>query len=414
MRFVLIFLIVAAVGLTGFRSDAAPEVPLRFAFGPGPYPDGVTAVRDTGGYDAARGFGFEPGADCQFAGGAVVGLKPFAFSIRLPEGNHEVTLTLGDDEADSVTTVRAEARRLLLENQQAAKGKPVARRMTVNTRTPVIGDGVSVKLKQRERESEGVTWDERLTLEFSGLRASLRAIDIKPIPGVPTVFIAGDSTVCDQPDAPWNSWGQMLPRFLKPGVAVANYAQSGESLKSSIGARRFEKIFSTMKRGDTLLLQFGHNDMKDKSPDALDTYTETLRKLVAETRAKGGVPVLVTSMERKSGVKNPTLAGYPDAVRKVAREEKVGLVDLNAASVRLYQALGADLGLAFQDGTHHNGYGSYELAKCVAADLVSAQPALAAFVTDEARAFSPDRPDPPHAFALAAESPPDSAKPDGD
>ena len=87
MRFVLIFLTVAAVDLTGFRSDAAPEVPLRFAFGPGPYPDGVTAVRDTGGYDAARGFGFEPGADCQFAGGAVVGLKPFAFSIRLPEGN---------------------------------------------------------------------------------------------------------------------------------------------------------------------------------------------------------------------------------------------------------------------------------------------------------------------------------------
>ena len=414
MRAAWISLIVSAASLDGIRADAAPGAPLRFAFGSGPYPDGVTAVRDAGAYDAGRGFGFQPGAECRISGGAAVGSKPFAFFIRLPEGNHEVTLTLGDDEADSVTTVRAEARRLLVENQRAAKGKPVVRRVTVNTRTPEIARGVSVNLKQREKDSETVTWDDRLTLEFSGPRASVRSIEIKAAPEVPTVFIAGDSTVCDQPDAPWNSWGQMLPRFLKPGVAVANYAQSGESLKSSIGARRFGKIFSRMKRGDTLLLQFGHNDMKDKSPDALSAYAETLRKLVAETRAKGGVPVLITSMERKAGAKGPTLGGYPDAVREVARAEKTGLVDLNAASVRLYQALGSDLGLAFQDGTHHNDYGSYELAKCVAAGLLSGQPALAAFVTDEARAFRPDRPDPPRAFAAVAGGSSDPTKPDGD
>lgn len=398
----------------GFRSDAAPEDAMRFGFGPGRHPAGVTAVVDGALYDAGRGFGFESAASPRFTGGAVTSSAPFRFSIRLPEGNYEVETTLGDDVAESVTTVKAEARRLMVQSAKAAKGERLVRRFTVNVRTPEIISGVRVKLKARETETEMVTWDDRLTLEFSGSRASVRMIAITPASAVPTLFIAGDSTVCDQPVSPWNSWGQMLPRFLKPGVAVANYAQSGESLKSSIGARRFEKIFSRMKRGDTLLLQFGHNDMKDKNPDALATYTETLRKLVADTRAKGGVPVLVTSMERKAGVKGPTLGGYPDAVRKVAREEKTGLVDLNAASVRLYQSLGADLGLAFQDGTHHNDFGSYQLAKCVAAGLVSAQPALAVFVTDDARSFRPDRPDPPRSFATTVSGPPDLAKPDGD
>ena len=55
-------------------------------------------------------------------------------------------------------------------------------------------------------------------------------------------------------------------------LAVANYAQSGESIESSLSARRFDKIFSMMKPGDWLLLQFGHNDMKDRAPDSFATF----------------------------------------------------------------------------------------------------------------------------------------------
>lgn len=68
-----------------------------------------------------------------------------------------------------------------------------------------------------------------------------------------------------------------------------------------------------MKPGDWLLVQFGHNDMKNHAPDALQVYRANLKKLVAQTRSKSGVPVLITSMERKGGVAGPTLAGYPDA-----------------------------------------------------------------------------------------------------
>jgi lysophospholipase L1-like esterase len=73
-------------------------------------------------------------------------------------------------------------------------------------------------------------------------------------------------------------------------------AQSGESIKSSLNARRFEKIFNLMKPGNWLLVQFGHNDMKDRVPDALATYRANLKSILARTRAKGGTPVLITSM----------------------------------------------------------------------------------------------------------------------
>jgi len=234
-------------------------------------------------------------------------------------------------------------------------------------------------------------WDDKLTLEFNGSRPCLRALGIEPAT-VPTVFLAGDSTVCDQPLEPWNSWGQMLTRFFRPEVAVANYAESGESIRSSLGAGRFDKIFSLMKPGDWLLVQFGHNDMKDRTADALAVYTENLRRLVAQTRAKGATPVLISSMERKQGVNGNTLAGYPDAVRAVAREEKVALIDLHAMSLVLYRALGPKLDAAFQDGTHHNNYGSYQLARCVAAGIQANVPALAQFLVEEAGEFDPAHP----------------------
>ena len=228
---------------------------------------------------------------------------------------------------------------------------------------------------------------------------TLRAIVIAPT-NVPTVFITGDSTVCDQPAEPWNSWGQMLPRFFKPEIAVANYAESGESIKSSLGANRFDKVFSLMKSGDYLFVQFGHNDMKDKATNALAVYKSNLKKIVTRSRAHGGTPVLVTSMERKAGVENYTLAGYPQTVRDVAKEENCALVDLNAMSRIFYKALGADLDKAFQDGTHHNNYGSYELAKCVALGIQQDKLPLAKSLVDDF-SFDPAKPDAVAAFQMA-------------
>lgn len=385
------------------------ESTFKFNFGAEPRP-GWTQVSTTNLYSAEAGHGFEPGAESSDKA-YFTSEKPFLFSVKLPEGNYAVTVLMNDKEGKAVTTVKAEQRRLMLEKVQIKPGTLATRTFIVNVHTPRISDKEQVKLKKRELETEAVNWDDKLTLEFNGAHPTLRALIIAPT-NVPTVYIAGDSTVCDQPAEPWNSWGQMLPRFFLPDVAVANYAQSGESIKSSLGANRFEKIFSTMKKGDYLFLQFGHNDQKEKATNALAGYKENLKKLVARTRQLGGTPVLVTSMERKRTPIQDTLGGYPQTVRDVAQEDGVALIDLNAMSKVFYQALGGDLDKAFQDGTHHNNYGSYELAKCVALGIQQAKLPLAKSIVPDF-SFDPAKPDDVNKFEMPASPNVSSVKPLG-
>jgi lysophospholipase L1-like esterase len=360
---------------------------------------GWLQIAPTNFYSPENGFGFEPGATIVAEKNSESSASPFYFSVKLPEGNYKVTAILGG-ENKSTTTVKAELRRLMLEKNSVAAGKSVEKTFIVNLRVPQIGATNHVHLKSRETSTEIWDWDEKLTLEFNGENPSLRALEIQPAK-VPTVFLMGDSTVCDQPAEPWNSWGQMLPRFFKPEIAIANHSESGETVADSLRAQRFEKIFSLMKSGDYLFVQFGHNDMKNHATNALDIYKSDLQKIVARTRALGGTPVLVTSMERKGGVEHDTLAGYPDAVREVAKEENCPLIDLNAMSRIFYHALGVDIGKAFQDGTHHNNYGSYELAKCVVEGIKQDKLPLAKSIANDFGNFDPAHPDDVNTFEMA-------------
>lgn len=396
----------------GPDAPAEPAAHFKFDFRAGNPEPGWVQVEPSRLYSSQSGHGFESIAMPVAGAGCVTGERPFLFSVKLPEGNYRVTATFGSGENGSTNTVKAELRRLLLESVTTESGKIATHTFAVSVRTPQIPGGNFVRLKPREQTNEMVNWDNKLTVEFNGSRPCLSMLEISPT-AVPTVFLLGDSTVCDQPREPWNSWGQMLPRFFKPEVAVANYAQSGESIKSSLGAQRFEKVFSLMKPGDWLLLQFGHNDMKDRATNALATYKDNLKRVVARTREKGGTPVLVTSMERKSGVERGTLEGYPDAVRAVAKEEGVALIDLHADSKVFYKALGANLDMAFQDGTHHNNYGSYELARIVVEGTRRNVPALAKFLADDVPAFDPHQPDPVAKFHMPASPGVSELKPDG-
>src|SRR5260370_6529706 len=135
----------------------------KFDFGPGKVARGYKLILANTVYGKELGYGFEPGAK-------VTGLdrggkdalrsdfcasnQPFYFSVALPEGNYDVTVTLGDAQEETITTVKAELRRLMLERVQTARGKFVTRTFTVNVRTPQItADGV-VKLKDREKTTE--------------------------------------------------------------------------------------------------------------------------------------------------------------------------------------------------------------------------------------------------------------------
>ena len=396
-------------------AHAAPAIdsakPLRFAFGPAKAPAGYTVVDPTAPYSASRGYGVEPGTQANAN-------APFYFTADLPEGNYKVTVTLGDDKAPSTTTVKAELRRLMLENVQAGAGQSVSRSFTINVRTPKIpaANGIEagvVKLKApRETEQEAWAWDSRLTLEFNGSHPAVRSIEIVPA-SVPTLFLLGDSTVCDQPNEPYNSWGQMLTRFFKPGIAVANHGESGETYRDALGRRRTDKILSSMKPGDVLLMQFGHNDqkqIKDGKGGPFTTYKAEIKTHVDAVRARGGLPVIVSPMERRrfeDGKLVPTLVDYAEAARQSAKELDVPFIDLNAMSKTLYTALG-DKGSepAFAepqpgklDNTHHSPYGSYELAKAVVLGIQQAKLPVAGFIVDDFR-FDPAHPDPFASFSV--------------
>jgi lysophospholipase L1-like esterase len=409
-------------------SEKSSAQALKFDFGTGKAAGGFAKVTPETIYNKDLGYGFEPGSKVTALdrGGSVslkgdfcTSDKPFYFSVAEPEGNYKVTVTLGDAEKESDTTIKTELRRLALEHVHTAPGEFVKRSFIANVRTPRIGDDRSVRLKEREKTSEAVAWDDKLTIEFNGPRPCVGAVEIKRV-DVPTVYLLGDSTVCDQPSEPWNSWGQMLPRFFKPEMAVANNAESGESLKSSLGARRLEKVLSTIKPGDYLFIQFGHNDMKERGDGvgAFTTYKTDLKRFVADAKAKGAQPVLVTSMNRKSfnssGEVTNTLGDYPEAVRQVAKEENVPLIDLHAMSKQLYEAIGREnIDKAFQDGTHHNNYGSYELAKCVIEGIRQNKLDLAKFIADDVPEFDPKHPDALEKFSMPASADRSNRKPDG-
>lgn len=392
---------------------AAPvhaSTPRAFALGPGKAP--ADATRVDADYTPERGYGFEPGSRPD-------GVHPYYFSVDLPEGNYTVTVTLGDDRTAAATTVKSELRRLMLENVVTAPGQTVTRTFTVNVRTPRIpaGPGIApgeVKLKApRETVEEAWNWDGRLTLEINGDHPAVRTIAIAPADG-PTLYLLGDSTVCDQPAEPYNSWGQMLPRFFKPGIAVANHGESGETYRDSIARRRLDKVVSSMKPGDVVLMQFGHNDQKqirEGKGGPFTTYKDEIRTHVDAVRAHGGLPVIVSSMERRAFDANgrvvPSLRDYADAARQSAHDLDVPFIDLNAMSRVLYEALGPEGSKAAfaepapgrLDNTHHDSYGSYELAKAVVLGLRQARVPAARYIVDGFD-FDPAHPDPVSAFAV--------------
>ena len=276
--------------------------------------------------------------------------KPFLFSAKVPEGNYNVTVTFGDSALATTTTFKAESGRLMLERVEVPAGQVAERTFTTNVRTPQLPKlpmnatgREQVTLDQFDRSNKR-DWDDKLTIEVVSPHAALRTIEIASALTAPTVFIAGDSTVTDRDGGGDVSWGQLLSRFLKPGVAVSNHAQSGETMKSFMSALRLDKILSQMKAGDYLFMQFAHNDSKDSWPQTYvepeTTYKAYLKVYIAEVRRRGATPVLVTAMDRGvRGTGAPTHGHglYPQAMREVAQEEHVALIDLYSMSDMFYE-----------------------------------------------------------------------------
>ena len=354
------------------------------------------------------------------------------FSLRVPDGNYRVKVLIGSKKRAGETTVRAESRRLFVENMATKKGEFQEVSFTVNKRSPYIDERQSVRIKDRERSK--LDWDDRLTLEFNGASPAVAAVSIEPDTTAITFFLCGNSTVVDQDYEPWASWGQMITRWFGPEVAIANFAESGETASTSISANRLAKALSMMRKGDYLIAEFGHNDQKQRfaGAGAYYNFATALKTFVDETRRRGATPLFATPTQRRSfkdGRIQETHADYPEAMRWVAQREKVPVVELHEHTRTLFETLGEEgskkalvhypantfpgQGRALADNTHFNPYGAYEVAKCVVMCLKQLGLPIGQYVRPDYKGYNPAQPDDPATFRWVQSPFFEGRKPDG-
>lgn len=358
--------------------------------------------------------------------------KPFYFSVPVDDGNYLVTVTLGAKKRAAQTVVRAESRRLMVENCVTKKNQYETWRFIVSKRSPDHG----VKLKEREKDY--LNWDELLTLEFNGSAPAVKSIRIEPDTTAVTVFLCGNSTVVDQELEPWASWGQMIPRWFTEKVAISNHAESGLSARTFIASNRLEKVLSMMKKGDYVVCEFGHNDQKEKRPGdgAYYHFAYHLKLFIDKVRAAGGQLIFVTPTQRRffdeathSKIQETHL-DYPDAMRMVARREGIPLIELHDMTRDFFETLGFEGSKKalvhypantfpgqekeLADNTHFNPYGAYEVAKMVVMGMKLLQLPIMDDLRRDWQDYNPTQPDDPDAFVWYPSVKQDVKKPDGD
>ena len=168
-----------------------------------------------------------------------------------------------------------------------------------------------------------------------------------------TLYCIGDSTMANKKDPdknPEHGWAQVLQSFFKDNIAVVNKAQNGRSTRSFINEKRWDSIYNKLKKGDYVFIEFGHNDEKIEDPSRYTNphtaYRYNLIRFVKETREKGAIPILLTSISRRNfnekGVLVPTHGDYPLETRLVAQEYKVPFIDLEYYTELLEQSYGPE------------------------------------------------------------------------
>ncbi len=298
------------------------------------------------------------------------GSSPITCHYAVSPGNYDVTVSIGSAASAGQTAMWVESRRLMLPTTSTAAGTVKQYSFTINVRQP-----------EGEPTGEGGTGTPGLDIRFTGSAPRVSAVTVKPASSPLVAYLAGDSTVCDQPTAPYTGWGQILPSSVGPGAVIANYADSGESSGSFLANKvLYPAIVAKLKARDLVFIQFGHND---KTTTAAD-YRSHLTTMVDQARAKSAIPVLVTPPVRHlfSGSQLTSTAlhvnslgvNLPAEMRAVATSLHVPLIDLTAKSAALVTSLGptasAQLYLrasvdGVTDNTHFSQYGATQMAGLV-------------------------------------------------
>jgi lysophospholipase L1-like esterase len=212
----------------------------------------------------------------------------------------------------------------------------------------------------------------QLDVTISGDAPALRGLGYVAAE-IPTLYVAGDSTVCDSnPVRPERGWAQEFSMFLRAGLAVANYADAGDTAGSLY--TKFAKRGGVLKKGDYLFIQFGHNDMKSATDSA--NYKTNLMKFITDARSAMATPVLFSPAARRAYLddrnKATTLAdpgfnGLDQQARDLAAAEKVAFVDLTTLALKYYATVNApSLFSSSSEIAHFNVEGATALSQLVA------------------------------------------------
>ncbi len=287
------------------------------------------------------------------------GSKPIKCTIPVPaDGNYNVTVELGSAQAASSSQIEAELARIVVPTVKTAAGAYSQQTFSVNV--------------HNETHDDYTAPDKQLDVLISGDAPALHGIGFAAA-NIPTLFVVGDSTVCDwAPDRANRGWAQEFSIYLKPGLSVANYADSGDTASSLYP--KFTSRGAVLKKGDYLFIQFGHNDQKSTSGVA--NYKANLMKYITDARNAMATPILFSPVARRGYLNNqsgtPTLEdpgfnGLDQQARDLAATEKVAFVDLTKLAINYYATVNA--AALMIDVAHFNAAGATAISKLVADDL---------------------------------------------
>lgn len=296
---------------------------------------------------------------------------PLVIEIPVPNGNYKVTLSLKAN-SDTVYDVYSQNRRFIVQDREIKTGE--------DQEITFIANVSDIKYRNKDFKDTGV----RIYIACDG---DITAVStVSPIE-VPTLYIIGDSTVTDQPaEYPYDmektycGWGQMMPMLINNSVAVSNHAESGATTQTTKD-NNFTVVTSKIKKGDYLMIEFGHNDQKVSSLDAFGGYADNLRYFVNAAREIGAIPILNSPINRiifdENGKIINLLGEYRNAVKAVADEMNVPFIDMWTQTTNFFEPLGLYTSKKYfrhdedsNDYTHSNDIGGGIIARLCAKTIV--------------------------------------------
>ncbi|WP_328803701.1 rhamnogalacturonan lyase family protein [Paenibacillus puerhi] len=380
--------------------DSLPSgFPLKLDFGPGTVAEGYFGIQSPVLYTEELGYGFVNPSVVSL-GNTGTGSNPLKddylnpagtdFNLDLPNGDYSVTVTAGDYADATEVQVSVEG----MSSTKIALTSKAAGEFLEQTFQIALVDG-------------------QLNISFAGTAPKINGIVINKLPDrttgeTPTVYIAGDSTVQTY-DGYWQpqaGWGQMISRYFTTDLSFSNQSIGGRSTKSFIREGRLDTILRSIKPNDYFLIQFGHNDATISNPDRYASpsdYKVFLNTYIEGARQRGGIPILVTPVGRRdfnadTGQFNVSFPAYVNAMKEVAAEQQVDIVDLSALSREYYNSIGPGGTLAVflhvpvgvytafpegkEDNTHFQEYGAIQIARLVSTGIRDLGNPLSAYVTD--------------------------------